>query len=149
MTEKILKNTAGDKQVKRFEEIEHTADKALRIFGHNFPELLVNAALGMNSLMLIKATSNPVTTVQAIELAADDSESMLVEWLSELAYLAESDMAVFTKFDFKEISPAKIVATLYGYKIGQMEKQIKAVTYHNLEIISAENGLTATVVFDV
>ena len=149
MTEKNLKNTGGDKQVKRFEEIEHTADKALRIFGHNFPELLVNAALGMNSLMLIKATSNPVATVQAIELAADDSESMLVEWLSELAYLAESDMAVFTRFDFKKISPAKIVATLYGHKIDQMEKQIKAVTYNDLEIISAEDGLRATVVFDV
>ena len=31
----------------------------------------------------------------------------------------------------------------------QMEKQIKAVTYNDLEIISVEDGLTATVVFDV
>jgi len=30
-----------------------------------------------------------------------------------------------------------------------MEKHIKAVTYHNLEIVQTARGLTATIVFDV
>jgi SHS2 domain-containing protein len=30
-----------------------------------------------------------------------------------------------------------------------LENHIKAVTYHNLEIVKTETGLAATVVFDV
>ena len=34
-----------------FEEVEHTADKALRIFGTNLTELFLNAAAGLTHLM--------------------------------------------------------------------------------------------------
>ncbi|MCI0499859.1 MAG: archease, partial [Planctomycetales bacterium] len=51
MSEKITSNT-GQTLPTAFEEVEHTADRALRIYGGNLQELLQNAAKGMNSLMV-------------------------------------------------------------------------------------------------
>jgi SHS2 domain-containing protein len=47
------------------------------------------------------------------------------------------------------VSPTHLRARIYGTRVTQLEKHIKAVTYHNLEIVQTEKGLTATVVFDV
>jgi len=132
-----------------FEEIEHTADRALKIYGQNLEELLINAARGLNSLMSADEVPNSTVITKSIELDAIDAESLLVEWLSELAYWAEAEMLVFSKFDLQNITPTHVKTKIYGRRVTQMEKHIKAVTYHNLEIVKTETGLTATVVFDV
>ena len=132
-----------------FEEIEHTADRALKINGRNLEELLVNAACGLNSLMGADGDLNSTPLTKSIELETMDAESLLVEWLSELAYWAETEMLVFSKFDLKDVSPTHVKAKIYGSRATQLENQIKAVTYHNLEIAKTKTGLTATVVFDV
>ena len=77
------------------------------------------------------------------------AESILVDWLSELAYWAETEMIVFSRFDLLDVSPTRVRAILFGDRITQLDKHIKAVTYHNLEIVETETGLAATVVFDV
>ena len=132
-----------------FEEIEHTADRALRIFGCNLQELLLHAAGGLNRLMGAVDDIDPVPKKKSVEIEAVDAEGLLVEWLSELAYWAETEMLVFSKFDLQNVSPTHVKALIYGRQVTQMEKHIKAVTYHNLEIIKTETGLEATVVFDV
>ena len=132
-----------------FEEIEHTADRALRIYGRNLQELLLNAASGLNSLMGAVDNIDSVQKKKSVQIEAIDAESLLVEWLSELAYWAETEMLVFSKFDLQNVSPTHVKALIYGRQVTQMEKHIKAVTYHNLEIVKTESGLAATVVFDV
>ncbi len=132
-----------------FEEIEHTADRALRIYGRNLKELLLNAAGGLNSLMGAVDDIDSVQEKKSVEIEAMDAESLLVEWLSELAYWAETEMLVFSKFDLQNVSPTHVKALIYGRQVTQMEKHIKAVTYHNLEIVKTDKGLAATVVFDV
>lgn len=72
-----------------------------------------------------------------------------MEWLSELAYWAETELLVFHKFDLYSLSPTHLKATVHGSRVAQLENHIKAVTYHNLKIIESDAGLTATVVFDV
>ncbi|MEE4262302.1 MAG: archease [Desulfobacteraceae bacterium] len=132
-----------------FEEIEHTADRALKIYGRNLAELLLNAARGLNSLMKADGIINSTPVTKSIELKAMDPESLLVEWLSELAYWAEAEMLVFSKYDLQSISPKQVRALVHGKRATKLESQIKAVTYHNLEIVETDTGLAATVVFDV
>ena len=133
-----------------FEEIEHTADYALRIRGRDLGELLCNAARGLNSLArpeFGEAAADPVK--RHIELEAPDAETLLVDWLSELAYLAETEMLAFTAFDLQMAEPERLKAAVYGAKAVRFQKQIKAVTYHNLAITRTAAGLEVTVVFDV
>ncbi len=132
-----------------FEEIEHTADHAIKVYGSDLAELLVNAASGMNSLLAAEQDSTKRPEEKSIELEAVDAEGLLVEWLSELAYWAEAESLLFNEFDLQRISSTRITATLRGKRIDRLEKHIKAVTYHNLEIVRTADGLTATVVFDV
>ena len=132
-----------------FEEVEHTADWALRVHGHDLRELLVNAARGMSSLLISDLAAVPTDIERHLELEAFDAESLLVEWLSELAYWAESEMLVFREFDLSYVTPTHLQAVVRGGRVPTLQKSIKAVTYHNLEIIQTDKGLEVTVVFDV
>lgn len=132
-----------------FEEIEHTADTALRLSGANLTELLLNAAAGITHLMVTDVSGISTDVEKFIELEAIDAEDLLVDWLSELAYWAESEMLIFKKFRIRQATATHLKAKIFGGKTSMLEKHIKAVTYHNLEIIKTSKGLEATIVFDV
>ena len=66
---------------KMYEEIEHTADWALRVRGADLPTLFSNAALGMMELAGVR-TENTAGESRKIELTADDMETLLVDWAS-------------------------------------------------------------------
>ena len=132
-----------------FEEIEHTADWALRVRGRDLRELLINAAQGMVSLIVAAPAALPSDVEQELELEAIDAESLLVDWLSELAYWAEVEMLIFHRFELHNVTPTSLRATIRGGHAPNLNKHIKAVTYHNLEIVETKDGLEATVVFDV
>jgi SHS2 domain-containing protein len=139
----------GSGQQADFEEVEHTADWALRIHGPDLRGLLINAARGMNSLLIDQPETVPLDREETFELDGLDPESLLVNWLSELAYWAEQEQIIFHVFDLPEVSPTWLRAVVRGGRAPGLKKHIKAVTYHNLAIIESEDGLTATVVFDV
>jgi len=149
MSNKRLSDSAGSCHRVAFEEIDHTADRALRIYGSNLGDLFLNAAQGMNSLMVATPISGSEHQEKFIALEAMDSESLLVDWLSELAYWAEIEMLVFHEFKIESVSSTHIRARIYGTRVKQLKKHIKAVTYHNLDIVRTDKGMTATVVFDV
>jgi SHS2 domain-containing protein len=133
----------------RFEEVEHTADRALRIHGRDREELFANAAAGLNSLMLASDSADPGSVTKHIELEAADPEDLLVAWLSELAFWAETESLIFSRFHFTELSPTRLTATVYGGPVKALQKHVKAVTFHNLAIRREPEGLVVTVVFDV
>ncbi len=132
-----------------FEVIDHTADWALKVRGQDMAELLANAALGMATLLVDDVNDVPQTEIRRLELSAFDAETLLVDWLTELAYWAEESQLVFHKFSFSEASNTHLKVTACGGVASELQKHIKAVTYHELEIIQMDQGLSATVVFDV
>lgn len=132
-----------------YQEIEHTADHALKVYGKNLKELFISAAEGMRSLMIADISSASGEITKAVKLKAIDTESLLVEWLSELAYWAEAEMLVFSTFNIHTISANDIDASVVGEIAPALDRQIKAVTYHNLKIKKTNHGLEATIVFDV
>ncbi len=132
-----------------FQEVEHTADRALKVFGGDLKELFISAAEGMTSLMVADMSGVSGEIEKTIEVDAIDKESLLVEWLSELAYWAEAEMLVFKTFRIQNMTTDHIAASVIGGKLPALEKHIKAVTYHNLKVIKSRRGLEATIVFDV
>ncbi len=133
-----------------WEVVEHTADWALRVRGRDWESLLRNAALGMASLLVGGEGPPAVDAPAPVEIAVDapDSETLLVDWLTELAYLAESEGRVVTRVDFHDVARHHLRATVIAGQ-ASLQKHIKAVTYHNLEIRTMEAGLEVTIVFDV
>lgn len=132
-----------------FEIIDHTADWAIRVKGANLAELLQYAAEGMSSLMAGDLLSLPLDESRSIELTAYDAESLLVDWLSELAYCAEMEQMVFREYEMLEVTNTSLRARVKGGRAPLLHKHIKAVTFHNLAIVDQGDGLETTIVFDV
>ena len=132
----------------RFEEIEHTADVAIRVWGRDLAELFANAAYGM-ACQLADPGKVEQTVEQSVELNAYDVETLLVSWLGELLYLGEREECVFTDFDLLEVTPTRLWATIRGGSIHEHQRHIKAVTFSDMEIVQTGEGYQTVVVFDV
>jgi SHS2 domain-containing protein len=131
------------------EIIEHTADWALRVRGRDQAELFHHAARGMASLLAGEQPAFKSLEAREISLNSYDTEGLLVEWLGELAYWAERDGFIFQEIELVDWTPTSITGTVRGGLITELQKHIKAVTYHNLAIREIDGGLEVTVVFDV
>jgi SHS2 domain-containing protein len=131
-----------------YEEIEHTADLAMRVRGKDFPQLLLHAAEGVLALSAVDLKPDGGRRV-TLELQAPDREQLLVIWLEELLYLMEMRSVGFMDFTISVHDGPRLEASMLEVGLDSIGKHIKAVTFHNLHIVDAENGLEATVVFDV
>ena len=132
----------------RFEEVEHTADIAIRVWGRDLAELFANAAYGM-ARQLGDIDAVKPTVEQLVELEAYDQETLLVSWLGELLYLGEQEGCVFTDFDVLELTPTRLRAVARGGPVQRHRQHIKAVTFSDLEILRTGDGYETTIVFDV
>jgi SHS2 domain-containing protein len=133
---------------KTFEEIEHTADLAIRAYGQDMRELFANAAYGMFALMAEPSLEGPARE-REVSLEAMDYESLLVDWLNELIYLHEVERETYSQFAIETLSPEKLKAHVTGGPTKSKTKAIKAATFHDLAIKETANGLVTTIVFDV
>ena len=132
----------------RFEEIEHTADLAIRAYGRDMSELFANAAHGMFALMVEHSVEEPICE-REVSLEGMDQESLLVDWLNELIYLHEVEGETYPQFDIETLSPTQLKAHVTGGPTKSKTKAIKAATFHELAIEEMADGLVATIVFDV
>ena len=132
-----------------YEVIDHTADWALRVYGSDLEQLFINAARGMSSLLVAELDAVPIDIERQFDLDAFDAETLLVDWLGELAYWAEAEQLVFRDYVLRDVSGTHLSALVKGGRAVELLKHIKAVTYHNLEIVEGPAGLSTTIVFDV
>jgi len=131
-----------------FEEIAHTADWSVRVWAQDLPALFAEAARAMNSLAGI-VTDNSTRRKRMFESEAPDAESLLVAFLSELVYYQEQDHGLaFEQFEVK-IEGQSLRVDMEGAQIASIDKAIKAVTYHNMNIEETSRGVEVVIVFDV
>ena len=138
--------------MRRYEQLPHTADIALRIYGSDLKELFTNASYGMFDIIAdLKGLKSSVSV--EIDIKAASKEELLVSWLGELLYIFYTKGIIFFEFDVKSISESHIIAKASGRHIGEnrnrLKAEIKAATYHNLEIKEGPGGLSTDIVFDV
>ncbi len=132
----------------RFEEVEHTADLALRIHGRTLRELFANAAYAMFSQLADLDRIVPTVT-REVTVEGIDYESLLVNWLNELLYLQDTRSEAYASFQIHRLSRRQLQATVCGGKTESIHTLIKATTYHGLSIDKIQGRYTSTVVFDV
>ncbi|MBU0683119.1 MAG: archease [Candidatus Omnitrophica bacterium] len=135
----------------RYEQIPHTADLAVKVYGKTVPEIFENAAFAMFDLMG-NITRGSLKDTKKIEIDAPDTETLLIEWLNELLYLSFETQALFSVFCVRSLENNKLRATAIEQipESGDLiQTEIKAATYHDLKIEKTESGYEVTIVFDV
>ena len=137
-----------------FEQVEHTADYAIIARGSDLRELIENAGRGMISLLVDTQAVAPSCHVQ-FTVRGDCAERLLLECLRELLHLEEDKGLVPVQFAVVRLSQDELAAECEAGTV-PLEKarphllgEIKAVTYHDLNIESTATGLEVQVVFDV
>lgn len=137
------------KEVKKFEILEHRADLKIRVFGKTREELFRNALIAMSDSLRPKIP-NPKSQISKIRIKSANLETLLVDFLNEVLYLTQVNKEVYNNISFKKISDTEIEANLSGQRVESFDEDIKAVTYHNLDVHQEKSGTwQATILFDI
>jgi len=138
--------------IDKYEIIEHTADIGVKAFGKTLSEAFENAAKGMFDIITDKSEVES-TGQYEIKLDAPELEQLLVDWLSELLFLNASQNLVFGFFkveidEKKKTLKAQVFGEKYDISKHKVGTEIKAVTYHMLEVKN-KKPYHAQVLFDI
>ena len=136
-----------DESLTGYLEIEHTADWALTVWAPDLTGLLEQAARGMDTLSGVVLKSAPRVT-RELSITGYDPEHLLVKFLTDILFIGEEEGLGFDTFELS-IQDLHLQAQISGAPIASQQKEIKAVTYHDLRIESNPRGLETTIVFDV
>ena len=136
-----------DESLTGYLEIEHTADWALTVWAPDLTGLLEQAARGMDTLSGVVLKSTPRVT-RELSITGYDPEHLLVKFLTDILFIGEEEGLGFDTFELS-IQDLHLQAQISGAPIASQQKEIKAVTYHDLRIESNPRGLETTIVFDV
>lgn len=138
-----------------FEELDHTADLAMRVRGNDIASLLANAARGMMWLMtgpLPDGTAELSADERIFTVSAPALDELLRQWLSELVYLVATQRVLPFEFVILAADEHRLEVRVRSApltdEIATNTSEIKAVTWHGLSVVLGEDGFVAEVVFD-
>ena len=129
-----------------FKEIDNTADAALHVWGDTLPAVFQQAAHGLFTLAGAR-TEGASIIFKAISLEANDMETLLVNFLSELLFYLNS--GILFQIDHLEINGYRLEGRLVGGKVTEIQREIKAITYHQIQIIHTGNQFQTDIVLDI
>jgi SHS2 domain-containing protein len=132
--------------------LEHPSDLGIEAHGSSMEEMFRNAAHGFMSVVAgtskIESREN-----RLIELQAIDREILLVRWLTEILYLYDAEKYLTADVQFETLSDTFLKANLFGetynHSKHELKLDVKAITYHQLEIEEHDGDWTGRIFLDV
>ena len=135
-----------------FRLIEHTADMGIEASGETLEELFAQAARGLMAAIGGDATGE-VREDRQVELQGEDGPELFVLWLNEILYLLEIQRFFPVRFRVERAEGHQLRAMVGGEPFDpqrhQIEREVKAVTYHRLSLERGEEGWHARVYVDL
>jgi SHS2 domain-containing protein len=131
-----------------YEVLPHTTDAYLQAVGSTFEEAFEYAAMALFDTMCdLNTISN--NRVDDLEFTGIDEVSLLYDWLESLLLKFELEGKVYSKFKVtltKRLSngfraSAKLYGEAYDKRKHGAKVEVKAVTYHKMEV-SRHGGVT-------
>jgi len=133
-----------------FEELDHTADVLMRVRGATITEVFSDAGRAMFHVMYGSCEDRGVKRRFALE--AEDLESLLIDYLSELLFITEVENTVFCTFDI-DLRGTRLSAVLKGEPFDPARHSagtiVKGISYFGLEIVKEEEGYVVEIIFDI
>jgi SHS2 domain-containing protein len=140
--------------MEKFEFVDiTTADVAFYAYGKTLDDLFSNAALAMFEVMINTRQVKPKVT-KSLKVKGNDLESLLFNWLNALLVYVDGSSLAFSKFNVKvDGEKFNMVAECIGEKIDskrhETRTEVKAATYHKLEINKEDGYWKARVIIDI
>ncbi len=135
----------------KFEYFDVTADIGVKVWGVDINEIFENTAIAVTSLMLDPLKiGNKI--VKEIFIEGNDLSSLLINWITELLIIRDSEGILFSSFEVKvSIDGKSLNAKNYGdYFIGNtLEMDIKAITYSLFKLEKQDGQYYLQFVLDI
>jgi len=142
---------------KRFEFLEHTADLYIAAYGKSLEEAFENAAHaafeGMTDLEKVQPRLE-----DTVEVEGYDEQALLYNWLEALLVKFDVKGNLYSRFKISSIQKtsqglrlkAKIWGEPFNPKKHPSKVGVKAVTYHQMEILrDAKGAVTVRFILDI
>ncbi|MBN1541525.1 archease [candidate division KSB1 bacterium] len=133
--------------------VNHTADIGLQITASNLEELFKAAAVELFRLICTADDALMEKEEHTLSVEGNDLEELLVNWLSELNFLFQTEQILVAEIAALVINGtllhAKFSADRFNPQRHTIHTDIKAVTYHELYVRPTQIGWEAQVIFDV
>ena len=126
--------------------LEHTADIMFEAYGKSYQEALQNAAKAMFSVFGSASEKEKAS----FSVSAHNIEELTVQALADLLAHMDTHEIVFSRIAVKRFDSKgpSVEIEAYGEK-KRPRDAVKAVTYHELEVLEEKNGWTIRIILDV
>ncbi|XRO75954.1 archease [Methanocaldococcus sp. 28A] len=137
-----------------FDYFETTADLGVIAKGKTLEEAFKEGAKGLYNIMVDIDKIDKKEKIE-FELTGEDLEELLYNFLNELLFYTDVEGLVFNDFDIKieKNDKYRLKCTAYGEKINKekhnIKEEVKAVTYHKMEIKQEDDGWNIRFIVDL
>ena len=132
--------------------LDHPADLGIEARGNTLAEAFEQAACGLVSVIVDPDSVRPVES-RAVIIEAGDHQQLLVRWLTEVLYLYDGLKFVPRDFRIERVSSRLLEAQVRGEPFDRLRHavrlDVKAITYHQLEIRRRGSGHGLQVFLDI
>ena len=136
--------------------LPHTTDAYIEATGATFGEALEQAAVGLFDTLCDVIAISPHLT-EEIEVRGNDDVNLLFSWLETLLLKFELEGKVYSKFHVSRIivsneemvATARISGEQYNKQKHSAKVEVKAVTYHKMEVIHDFSSTTVRFILDL
>jgi SHS2 domain-containing protein len=148
----LSKKDLSGRMKHKYTLIDHTADFGIHVYGSNSKELFANAAWALFDLI---TEMDQLTGLDSchIEVSGDDWCDLMVNWLREVLYLWNGKELLVKKVSILSLSETKLSATVeydaFNPDRHVIKTEIKAVTYHQIQVNSSPSGWETMIIFDI
>jgi SHS2 domain-containing protein len=136
----------------KYRLIDHTADFGIHVFGADIKALFETAARAMFDILVDHRTVKG-SKEQQISLNGSDWPDLMANWLRELLYLWTGEALLVERAGIVSISEYKLSAIImadpFDSRRHEIQEEIKAVTYHQLDVYEGSTGWESKIIFDV
>ena len=134
----------GIQALQEFRVLEHTADIGFEAFGARREDVFRNAGRALMSLIIDLESVRPQERVP-VDARAPEPQSLLVNWLSEILYLQDTEGWLFRDFEIDGFQEQSVCGAGRGERFERgrhhMKLLVKAITYHQLALEGTSDGL--------
>ncbi len=140
-----------------FKQLEHSGDAYMEAWGPTLEGAFESAALALFDVMADTASIRPIAE-DRFEVEGDDLEELLYGWLEALLVKFDSDRMLYSKFEVR-ISPLgpdggyRLRGRAFGEEYDPArhgpKMEVKAVTYHRMEVIRSPGGAKVRFLLDL
>jgi SHS2 domain-containing protein len=124
----------------------------MQVRGPDLVGLFEEAVRSIIYMMMGTPTAEKTDEIK-LHVRAQDLPDLMVRWLGEILYLLQGEEKVVTRVKIDSLSPVHLEATLktapFDPHRHEILREIKGVTYHQIDVARKNDHWEARIIFDL